>query len=66
LVGQTESDDDYGDGPVAPSLSSLIRAVTASLRDGKLVFPNRGWLVPLRAIAQDGRIEWLDLRDQQL
>lgn len=62
---KTESDDDYGDGPVAPSLSSLIRSVTASLRDGKLVFPNRGWLVPLRAIAQGGRIEWLDLRNEQ-
>ena len=62
---KTESDDDYGNGPVAPSLSSLILAVADGLRSGTLLFQDRAWLQPLRAEARDGRLEWTDRRGGQ-
>ena len=54
---KTEADDDYGDGPIASSLSQLLRAVLASVRSGRPVVHG------LAARIRDERLEWAPADD---
>ena len=49
---KTEADDDYGEGPIAPSLAALFRSITASIRDSSST------TFGYHAVIEDGSIEW--------